>query len=55
MPPPLVVMILFPLNENAAQAPNDPAGRPRNVAPSPSAASSINGTSNSSQTLVSSS
>ena len=29
IPPPLVVMILFPLNENAASAPCPPAGAPR--------------------------
>ena len=39
MPPPLVVMILLPLNENAARAPCPPAGAPRYVAPSDSAAS----------------
>jgi hypothetical protein len=33
MPPPLVVMILLPLNENAASAPCPPAGAPRYVAP----------------------
>ena len=52
MPPPLEVMILFPLNENVAQSPNDPAGRPRKLAPSASAASSTNGISSSSQAAV---
>ena len=29
MPPPLVVMILLPLNEKTPAAPNEPAARPR--------------------------
>ncbi len=29
MPPPLVVMILLPLNENTRGRPKEPAGRPR--------------------------
>ncbi len=43
MPPPLVVMILFPLNENTPAAPNEPAAAPRCVAPRASAASSTSG------------
>ncbi len=45
MPPPLVVMILLPLNEKTDMAPKLPAGRPRYSAPSASAASSMTGTS----------
>jgi hypothetical protein len=44
MPPPLVVMILLPLKEKAAQAPNAPAFLVPHDAPSASAASSISGT-----------
>jgi hypothetical protein len=39
--PPDVVMILLPLNESAAAAPVEPAGRPLMHAPSDSAASSV--------------
>ena len=44
MPPPLVVAILLPLNENTPISPSVPAGRPRCVAPSASAASSTSAT-----------
>ena len=44
MPPPLVVMILLPLNENAAHSPNAPAGACHTSRRAPSAASSISGT-----------
>src|ERR1022692_1873560 len=40
IPPPVVVMILFPLKENTPSSPNVPAGRFRYVAPRASAASS---------------
>ena len=43
MPPLLVVMILLPLKENTPMSPSVPAGRPRYVAPSASAASSTIG------------
>jgi hypothetical protein len=45
IPPLEVVMILLPLNENAAARPNEPAGAPACEAPSDSAASATIGTS----------